>query len=278
MKVRLLTAAGIFVIGLPLLLLSEYIIYPIALGILALIAVFEILRAIKQHREYFLSIPAYIIALLLPIFAHSYFVPANRQKAYVLVIALTLFGYLMWLAGCAVLSRGRITFDNLAKVFAAVTYVTVSFTSLSLIRYMDGGVFFFGLVFVSAWMCDTFAYFTGMLFGKHKLAPELSPKKTVEGSIGGVAFAIIGCMLYGLIVELTNPIDANYPVLAVTGLLLSVVAQIGDLFASLIKRENGIKDYSKLLPGHGGIMDRFDSILAVSTALLAICFLIPPLT
>ena len=276
MKQRLITALGIFLFGLPLLLLSEYIIYPIALGIISAIAVFELLRVLGVHREYFISLPAYIIAILLPVFSHSSFVPEYRQQNYLLVIALALFGYLMWLAGSAVLSRGRITYDSIAGAFLAVTYVTVSFTSLSLIRYMDNGVYFFGLVFVGAWMCDTFAYFTGMLFGKHKLAPELSPKKTVEGSVGGIVFAIIGCVVYGAVIELVSEVDADYLILALTGLFLSVVAQIGDLFASLIKREHGIKDYSKLLPGHGGIMDRFDSILAVSTVLLAICFLCPP--
>ena len=272
----MLTAFGIFLVGLPLLLLSEYIVYPIALGILASIAVFELLRALGVHREYFVSIPAYLIALLLPVFAHSGFVSADRQKAYILLIALVLFGFLMWLMACAVLSRGRIKYDLISPAFMAVTYVTVSFSSLSLIRYMENGAFFFGLVFVTAWMCDSFAYFTGMLFGKHKLAPELSPKKTIEGSIGGIVFAIIGCVLYGVIVEAVSPREADYIILAITGLFLSVVAQIGDLFASLIKREHGIKDYSKLLPGHGGIMDRFDSILAISTVLMAICFLFPP--
>jgi phosphatidate cytidylyltransferase len=141
---------------------------------------------------------------------------------------------------------------------------------------MKNGVYIFALVFVAAWMCDIFAYFTGRLLGKHKLAPHLSPKKTVEGSIGGIIFSILGCMLYGFVVNKVKGLSANYLVLALLGLVLSIISQIGDLWASLIKREHGVKDYSRMLPGHGGVMDRFDSILAISTVLMTVCMVFPP--
>jgi phosphatidate cytidylyltransferase len=147
---------------------------------------------------------------------------------------------------------------------------------MALTGYTLNGQYTFVLVFVAAWMCDSFAYFTGKFFGKHKLAPNLSPKKTVEGSIGGIVFAILGCMLYGLVVEKATGLNARYHVLAATGLILSIVSQIGDLWASLIKREYGVKDYSQMMPGHGGVMDRFDSIIAISTILMAICIAFPP--
>ena len=137
-------------------------------------------------------------------------------------------------------------------------------------------MFCFLLVFITAWVSDSMAYIVGSLIGKHKLIPEVSPKKTVEGAVGGVVFAIIGCLLYGLIIELLTDVEANYLSLSLIGLTLSVVSQLGDLIASLIKREYGVKDYSNLLPGHGGIMDRFDSVLAVSTPLMVMCLVIPP--
>jgi phosphatidate cytidylyltransferase len=167
-------------------------------------------------------------------------------------------------------------FADVAAVFMSITYVAVSFTSMSLTRYMKNGVYVFVLVFVAAWMCDIFAYFTGRIFGRHKLAPHLSPKKTVEGSIGGILFAIFGCVLYGFIVERVTDLNANYVTLALIGFVLSIISQIGDLWASLIKREYGIKDYSQMMPGHGGIMDRFDSILAISTVLMALAMVFPP--
>jgi phosphatidate cytidylyltransferase len=110
-----------------------------------------------------------------------------------------------------------------------------------------------------------------MLFGrggKHKLIPDVSPKKTVEGSIGGIAFCILAMVIFGIVVEAVSSYEANLIALAFAGLVISVVAQIGDLLMSVIKRTYGIKDYGKIFPGHGGILDRFDSILAVSIVLM----------
>ena len=291
MKQRVLTAIGIGIVGIPVVLLSKYIIYPIFLGLLAAIAVWELFRVFGFEKRYEISVPAYLISGLLPIFAHDFFTKGN-QSAYLLVTAAVIFAYLLYLAAICVVSKEMLMrrnesepdegkqkileFGDISAAFLAVTYVTVSFTSMSLTRYMQNGVYIFALVFVAAWMCDVFAYFTGRFFGKHKLAPHLSPKKTVEGSIGGIIFAVLGCMLYGLIVDLATDLHARYLVLACLGLSLSVISQIGDLWASLIKREHGIKDYSQMLPGHGGVMDRFDSILAISTVLMAVCMVFPP--
>ena len=275
MKVRLLTSLGIAVFGLPLLIFSQYIVYPIALGLLSTIAVWELLRVFGMHKRVLLAIPTYLLSALLPFFSYGLFFPSEKQSTYLLIIALAIFAYLIFLAGYSVLSNGRVRFIDIAKVFAAVTYVTVSFTSMSLLRYMDNGAYVFGLIFVGAWVSDSFAYFTGRLIGRHKLAPELSPKKTVEGSIGGIVFTVIAFAVYGIIIECFFSLDANYLALCLTGLALSLVGQIGDLFASLIKREHGVKDYSGILPGHGGIMDRFDSVLAVSPVLLIISILFP---
>ena len=138
-------------------------------------------------------------------------------------------------------------------------------------RRIPGGEYLFGMIFVAAWMTDTMAYFTGRLLGKHKLCPEISPKKTVEGSIGGIVFCALSFLLYGFIVHKISGLTPNYIMLFLSGVVLSAVSQIGDLAASLIKREHGVKDYGKLMPGHGGVMDRFDSILAVSPILLVLC-------
>jgi phosphatidate cytidylyltransferase len=122
-------------------------------------------------------------------------------------------------------------------------------------------------------MTDIFAYFTGYFFGKHKLIPEISPKKTIEGSIGGILFCILAFLLFGLIVSAQTTTVPNYIGLGALGLLVSVFAQIGDLFASLLKREHNIKDFGNIFPGHGGIMDRFDSVIAVCPLLLIVCLI-----
>ena len=291
MKQRVLTSIGIGIVGLPILMLSKYVVYPIFLGLLSVIAVWELLRVFGFQKRYEIFIPAYAISGLLPVFAHEIFTGKN-QGAYLLIVAGVIFAFLLYLAATCVIGKelilrrneenGRtgkqhiLEFGDVAAVFISVTYVTVSFASMSLTRYMQNGVYIFGLVFVAAWMCDVFAYFTGRLFGKHKLAPHLSPKKTVEGSLGGILFAVFGCMLYGFVVQKVSGLSANYLVLAALGFVLSIISQIGDLWASLIKREHGIKDYSSMLPGHGGVMDRFDSILAISTVLMAVSMVFPP--
>ena len=117
-----------------------------------------------------------------------------------------------------------------------------------------------------------------MLFGrggKHKLIPDVSPKKTVEGSIGGIVFCVLSMVLYGIIIENLAGINANLLVFAVAGLFASIVSQVGDLSMSVIKRTYGIKDYGKLFPGHGGVLDRFDSVLAVSVVTLVFTMLFP---
>lgn len=277
MKVRILTAIGIAVLGIPLLVFSQYVVYPIAIGLLCALSAFELMRVFGMHKNLFIAIPTYIFTSLLPVFTYRPYFGINTGK-FLLYLMLSVFFYLLYLAAVAVLTRGKLSYASLSKLFTAVVYITVCFTSMSLLRYMSNGNYLYLLIFVGAWTCDTFAYFTGRLFGKHKLAPELSPKKTVEGAIGGVVFTVGGFALYGLIIELlpNSNLDANYLALCLIGLVIAVVAQIGDLFASLIKREHGVKDYSRILPGHGGILDRFDSILAVSPVLMVVCALIPP--
>jgi phosphatidate cytidylyltransferase len=131
---------------------------------------------------------------------------------------------------------------------------------------MAGGKYIYLLIFLGAWVCDTFAYFTGKFLGKHKLIPEISPKKTIEGSIGGIVFTIGAFVLYGFIVNKNfgDEIKLSYILLVVLGLASSIISQVGDLVASAVKRQYDIKDYGKLFPGHGGVLDRFDSVMLVA--------------
>ena len=279
MKTRVITSVFIVAVMLPLLIFSEYIVYPIALAIFSLFATFEVFRVIGVYKKWAIAVPAYLISFASPLFTHQMFLGTDFKKTdYILIVVALIFVYMLYIMGAAVFSKGSLTVSTIAKAFLTFAYVVVSFTSLSLIRYIEYGNVNLFLIFIAAWGCDTFAYFTGYLFGKHKLIPDISPKKTVEGAIGGVISAIILFVVYGVIIEAITDANANYLVLAISGFVLSIVSQIGDLIASLIKREHGVKDYSNLLPGHGGIMDRFDSILAVATPLIAICMVFPPFT
>ena len=279
MKTRTITSVFILLVTVPIILLSQYIIYPIALSALAVVATYEILHAIGVDRNWYLSVPAFILAGVFP-FA-SYFVTSESSFTYLLTIAALIYVYMIYIMGVSVFSKGAVSFKTISQVLLSITYVIVSFTSLSMIRYIDKevGLYKLILVFIVSWVCDSMAYVVGSLFGKHKLIPEISPKKTVEGAIGGVVSATVAYLLFGLILDLAIPnIEVNYIILVLFGLVLSVVSQLGDLIASLIKREHNIKDYGKLLPGHGGIMDRFDSIMAVSTILLILSIVFPPFT
>jgi phosphatidate cytidylyltransferase len=277
MKNRVITSVAILAAMLTVVIFSEFIVYPLALALLAIIATFEVLRVIGSHKISTLSIPAYLISAAFPLTA--YFVDSNNSLEFLLILAAVVFVYLVWLMGVSVFSKGRITFSKVSETLVGVTYVAVSFTSLSLIRYINHnfGVFLVVLVFVISWTCDTAAFAVGSLIGKHKLIPEISPKKTVEGAIGGVVFSALLCALYGLGLDLViEKIQVNYLYLVLFGIILSVVSQLGDLIASLIKREYGVKDYGRIFPGHGGVLDRFDSVLAVSTILLILSIVFPP--
>ena len=276
---RTLTAVGILSVSLMTVILSEFIVYPIVLSLLAIVAVYEILKVMGAEKKYALSIPAYIIAGVFP--TASYFVTADTNLYFLLGLAAAMFVYMFYLMGVSIFSKGKTTFSTISEVFTSVAYITVSVSSLSLLRYIDRqvGVYEVVLVFVVAWICDVFAFLVGSAIGKHKLIPEISPKKTVEGAIGGVVFTALLCLVYGFGLDLIlTDISVNYIFLAIIGVVLPVVSQLGDLVASLIKREYGVKDYGKIFPGHGGVMDRFDSVFAISTVLLILCIIFPPFT
>ena len=273
MKIRAITSLGIAVVGIPLLIFSKYLIFTVALSLLAFLATFEMLRALGLGKIYYISVPAYLLALALPF--PTYFM-AGKETTYILILALSFFAYLLYLFALAVFMRGKIKYSEIGEAFMSVVYVVASFTSFGILRYLENGLWCLSLVFVGAWGCDVFAYLVGSMIGRHKLIPEISPKKTVEGSIGGIVFATGGFALFGWIISMTTSLVPNYLVLLIAGFASSIIAQIGDLIASFIKREHGVKDYGRILPGHGGIMDRFDSALAVTTSLMVICLLFPP--
>ena len=146
--------------------------------------------------------------------------------------------------------------------FFSFFYGPVLFSFIWLTRELPGGVYMVWLIFISSWICDTCAYLSGMALGKHKLTPVLSPKKSVEGAVGGVLGSALVGALFGYV--LLNRSFAGQNMTSLSALICgagAVISQIGDLSASGIKRNHGIKDYGKLIPGHGGVMDRFDSVL-----------------
>ena len=162
---------------------------------------------------------------------------------------------------CAVLSGGKTDFREIFSAFLACVFLPLALGSILRIRIMEHGIFLVLLPFLSAWLTDTFAYFTGVLIGKHHIVPKISPKKTLEGCIGGTALCTAASLALILIAKSIWQIDLDLPCLLIIMFVSSVISQFGDLSMSYIKRGVGIKDYGKLMPGHGGVLDRFDSVL-----------------
>ena len=158
--------------------------------------------------------------------------------------------------------------EQVMAAFFGVVYVAVMLSFIYLTRNLPDGKFLVWLIFLCSWGCDTCAYCVGMLIGKHKMAPVLSPKKSIEGAVGGVVGAALLGMIYA---AATQGKMAEYALICGVGALISMV---GDLAASAIKRNQNIKDYGKLIPGHGGILDRFDSVIITAPVIYYLAKLI----
>ena len=172
-------------------------------------------------------------------------------------------------------THGQLPFQQVAMTMVAGLLIPFLLSALVRIRIMENGVYFVAAPFVMAFMPDTGAYLIGCAFGKHKLCPIISPKKTVEGLFGGVLGGILGMIVYGRVLQHFFGFTVNYLFAGIYGALGAGGATFGDLMFSVIKRQTGIKDYGKLLPGHGGILDRFDSVTIVAPLAEVLLLILP---
>ena len=174
---------------------------------------------------------------------------------------LLFMAFVICLMAVLVFSYPKYRTEQVLAAFFGVFYVAVMLSYIYQTRILPGGVFQVWLVFICAWGCDTCAYCVGVLIGKHKMAPKLSPKKSIEGGIGGLAGAALLGALYALAINKWGGASAGVGEYALICFVGGIISMIGDLAASAIKRNHEIKDYGKLIPGHGGILDRFDSVI-----------------
>lgn len=180
-----------------------------------------------------------------------------------------IFSFVVVLVDLAGLKKRNISLKSRLFFWIGVFYIIVGFETIIWIRnVVPNGELFTWMIFIITVVSDSMAYFTGKFFGKHKLIPSVSPNKTVEGSVGAIVFTIIACLLYGNIINL-----GTIELIAI-GFLGSIVSQCGDLIASKLKRYTGIKDFSNLIPQHGGILDRLDSALLVSQFIFVIMIIL----
>lgn len=231
---------------------GEYLKYlTIALSVAGL---YEFYKSIKVKNFNPISYMGYILLAL-------YYAIGNDFELLMYILVLASFILL-----CVPIINLKVTFIDVALTILGFIYVGVFFSFIYLINGKPHGEFLVWLIFIASWMCDTTAYYSGKYLGKHKLNPKVSPKKTIEGSIGGLLGATIFCGIFGIVISKYVP---NIPIYHyfIMGALSGVFSQFGDLVASSVKRYVGIKDYSNLIPGHGGILDRFDSILFSGTVI-----------
>lgn len=250
------------------------IVFDIFCAALTAIALYETLKV----TGYMKSNVGFIISLLygvaVPFLNYGIFTDFNVSFKTILTIV-----YFIAMLIVGIVRHEKISFTDVA-FSSFMTYVlSHSFTLFSKLVHNDNGcgLFLFFILFGTSWLSDTGAYFAGSLFGKHKLCPNISPKKTVEGFIGGIVtaviFNVIFCIAFNNITVLN--ITCNTWFVAAITPILAVASVFGDLSASLIKRSCDIKDFGNLIPGHGGIMDRFDSVLMVAPLLWVATELLP---
>lgn len=268
MKTRIIAAVALLPLLLIVVLALPKIFTAILFGAMASIGAYELLSGTGYVKHPRLVSYAMIMAMLVALW--SYFG---------MNYALGLLGVLVYTAALfaeMMASQMKMRFEKTVVCLVAGLLVPFLLCSLVRIHTMESvGRHFIIIPFVMAFLSDTGAYFAGRAFGKHKLAPVISPKKTVEGVVGGVLGAILGMIIYVLVLQLAFGFQVNYLYAAVYGLVGSLGAVFGDLCFSVIKRQTGIKDYGNLIPGHGGILDRFDSMMIVGPLAELLLILIP---
>lgn len=232
-------------------LFSPAIVLTVAICIVSSIAVFEGLRVYGLNKY-----KIFILAGILSSVAFALATYIDKR-----IIFLSLFFIYVFLIAIMLKQHKDISTGDLFTVMFITLVIPFSFSTLGYIRNMENGVFLVWLPLISAWLTDTMAYFGGRFLGKRKLAPTLSPKKTIEGSITGIIGAVAGYIVYALMLKNIWSYEVNIINFVIISLLTSVISQIGDIFASSMKRENNIKDFGNIMPGHGGVLDRFDSLI-----------------
>ena len=254
---RLMSGIVLVLLALVLVTAGGSILFAVT-GMISIIAMFELYRVLKIEKTPL----AYIgYGACLSYYGLLWF---DREE-FVTLMAIVV---LMLLMAMYVFTFPKYKTEEIAGTFFGLFYAGIMLSYLYQVREMHDGVYLVWLIFISSWGCDTCAYCVGMLFGKHKLAPVLSPKKSIEGAVGGMlGSALLGCIFAAVfgskMANVTNP----YVACAVSCAIAAVISQVGDLAASAIKRNHQIKDYGNLIPGHGGILDRFDSMIFTAPAI-----------
>ncbi len=249
--VRFRSSCILMIVAILSLVMGGNVLFCVLLGI-SLIGMMELYRVIGSEKT-LIAGAGYLACIL------YYLIIYMGKEAYLVPFFI---GYLLVVMAIYVLTFPKYKSEQIMLGFFNLFYVAVMLSFIYRVRMMDGGEYLVWLAFIGSWGSDTCAYLVGRAIGKHKMAPILSPKKSVEGLFGGIIGAagigvIFAAVFKNHITEVSNPLVA----FAIIGACCAVISTIGDLAASAIKRNHDVKDYGTLIPGHGGILDRFDSLI-----------------
>ena len=250
-KTRLLSGIVLVAVALALIITGGNVLLA-GLTIISLIGIFELYR-VFQIEKTLAGMVGYIAVIV-------YY--ANLLWDFIPDMMIFVLGVLLVFMEAYLFSFPKYKADQIFAGFFGVFYVAVMLSCVYQTRELTAGAYIVWLIFLCSWGCDTCAYCVGVLIGKHKMAPKLSPKKSVEGAVGGVLGAALLTVIYGFVFQEQMNLSTEYIfVLAGISAVGALISMVGDLAASAIKRNYDIKDYGKLIPGHGGILDRFDSVI-----------------
>lgn len=262
--IKRIVSAVIFVpLVILLLILSQF--YPIIINILiaavCVISIYEVFSAMGIYKLYGVIIPSVLFAGALPILGEGTY----WQFAWFLYTVIIF---------CIMIFMNKVlSFKDIAVIYSMVMLITLSLSKIVTLRDYGAqhgplvGVYYIVVALALPWMADTGAYFFGSFFGKHKLCPDISPKKTIEGAIGGVVLCVASMMIVNVVFQFLifpKGITVHYGSMILLALVGSVLSILGDLSFSMVKRGCHIKDFGNAIPGHGGILDRFDSVVFVA--------------
>ncbi len=263
MKTRIITALILIPILVSLLVFTNSDIIAVAIAVVSLMGLAEFYKAVGLQKSKTLCVFGCIIGAAMPLLP----ILSGRFENLALTkdtMDILIYTFMLLLFASMLICHKTVSVADVGLILFSLVYIPYFLTNILYIRQMENGRFLIWLVFIGAFLTDSCAYFTGIFLGKHKLCPEISPKKTVEGAVGGVLGCMIFYLLYGLLLKHVFSVDVSFVKLGALGLIAAVISEIGDLVASIIKRHYGIKDYGTLFPGHGGILDRCDSVILVS--------------
>ncbi len=267
MKIRIIAAVVLLPLLLLIVLAAPKVFTAILFGAMAAIAAYELLSGTGLVKHPRLNVYSAIMAFWTVLWC-------GLGIGYVWLLLSAIVFWVVLFAEM-MLSGMKLTFDKTALCLVAGLVLPLLFGSIVRIHSGEYGRFFILVPFAMAFLSDTGAYFAGLKFGKYKLAPVISPKKTIEGVVGGVVAAMAGMLIYCLVLQVFFSLRTNYLAALLYGILGAAGGVFGDLCFSVVKRQTGIKDYGNLIPGHGGILDRFDSMMVVGPLAEVLLLLIP---